>query len=83
MADSIKNKINYNYLDRLLDERNLSCLGESDRDLDRNLLGGTSLISPPLGPSLLAILLSLGGEERNLRLSSKPPGPVRFTSLRR
>ena len=60
--------------DLLLADLNLSCLGDVSRDLDLdldldlNLLDG-SLIS--LGPSLLVILLSCGGEGLEYLLSSK------------
>ena len=56
--------------DRLLDDLKRSCLGERDRDRDRNLRPD-SLKS--LGPRRDESLLSLGGEERCLRRSSKKP----------
>ena len=60
-------------LDLLLEDRNLSCLGDKDLDLDLNLLGGSRR---SLGPSLLLNLRSRGGEERNLFLSSYDGGRV-------
>merc|ERR1719370_1696424 len=68
--------------DLLLADLNLSCLGDVSRDLDLdlNLLDG-SLIS--LGPNLLVILLSCGGEGLEYLLSSKGGLGSKYLSLSR